>query len=375
MLMRRSASLYQPPGRMTKTPRFVVAGLRLAWVVSAGSLATLAVHRDARAEGPARDPSVEAKRLFAEGSALYLAGQYEGALAALERSHQLLASPNSELVMARCLRELGRLVEAREAFESAELEAHRRAIEGAPRYAQTADSAASEGAAVRASLGTIRVRIEGVDSSAKLTIDAVPTEVAAGEIVVWHVPGQVAVSMRSSSGLEQRQVVTVRAGVEVAIGFGAPKGASAEPTSLAQPDPRAQPLVESPRRPPDRAGDRAPGKPAPAWAFPALVVSGGVTLVGAAIFAGFGIAANDEFRKLQRFCAQGCSPADKPKANAGKTDQLVANIALGATSVAAAATGTFAVIALSHPGSRPNSQVRWHLLVGATALDMRCEFP
>ena len=354
----------------------MAARLRLVCAVGAGLL-TFARSPSARAEDlTGAAGSVEAKRLFSQGSALYLAGQYEKALETLQQSHTLVPSPNSELVIARCLRELGRPIEAKEMFESAEAEARRRAADGAAKYAQTAESAAAEGAAVRASLGTLRIRVEGPDPTTKVAVDGAPADIPpGGEVVVWHSPGEAAVSMRSASGLEQRQVVTVRAGAEVTIGFGRQDPPPAEPGPPIAAPPAAPPLESSPR-PVDRATDAHATHAA--WAFPAAVVSGGVTLAGAGLATGFGISANAEYHKVQTTCVTkgGCGPGDRSLANAGKAYQVVEYVSLGVASVAAAATATFAVIAITHP-SRPKttSQTQWRLLVGATTLGVGCDFP
>jgi hypothetical protein len=319
----------------------------------------------------------KAKQLFAQGSALYLAGEYGKALDALTTSYRLLPSPNSELVIARCLRELGRLVEAQSSFASAEVEARRRAAQGAPKYTQTADSAAAEGAAVRSGLGTIHVRVEGVDPDTKLEVDGVPTDLPpGGEVTVWHVPGEVTVSLRSPSGLEQKQVATVRAGAEVTTGFSRPEP-PAPPEPIPAPPPAA--VVPAPPLPAPAHTDRPAGAaaaPGAGWAKPAAFVSGTVALAGAGLFTGFGLAADQTYRTLKARCgATGCTPSDRHQADVGSRQQLIANVSLVAGSVAAAATITFIVIAASHP-AQPNasSRLRWHLLVAATALGVAGEF-
>ena len=142
---------------MTKTSGGARAWRTLLCIVCAWSFSNVAVVPRALAQDSSSATAVaKAKKLFAQGSALYLAGQYGQALELLTNSYNLVPSPNSELVIARCLRDLGRLVEAQASFASAEQEARRRAGQGAPKYAQTADSAAVEGAAVRSSLGTVQ---------------------------------------------------------------------------------------------------------------------------------------------------------------------------------------------------------------------------
>jgi hypothetical protein len=371
--------MYQKLSWMTKTCRYVVALRKLSWVICAWLLTSVTMPSAALAQG-AIEPSgaAEAKRLYAQGAALYVAGQYGEALDVLQNSYKLVPSPNSELVIARCLRELGRLVEAQERFVSAELEARRRAAEGAPKYAQTANSAATEGAAVRSVLGTIRIQIAGLEPDTKVAVDGVTTDVPPeGELIVWHTTGEATISMRSASGLEQKQVVTVRAGAEVTVGFGRPEPAP-------PPEPRA------PVRPPPEIPGPATGNPAEPighlastssqganWAEGAAVASGAVAVLGAGMFAGFRFASHAAYQDLFNTCGKtvSCGPADLPKANAGKTDLVIANISLAVGSVAAAATVTFVVIALSRPSPAATSHSgQWRLLVGAATIGIARQF-
>jgi hypothetical protein len=320
------------------------------------------------------DPSAlaAAKKRFAEGSTLYLAGRYAEALEVLKTSYDLVPSPNSELVIARCLRELGRLVDAQSAFADAEVEARRRVAEGSAKYEETANSAASEGAAVRAGLGTIRIRTEGAEAGAKLTIDGVATAIPAkGDLIVWHNPGQVSVSMGAASGLEQTQVATIRAGAEVTMGFARPEppAPSGPPPQVPQrePAPLVDPVLPDAHRSPNgSAGSR--------WAKPAALASGMVTVAGASMFAGFWAAGHGLYQDLKTACGQmpGCgSQAQRSQAQTGKNDELIANISLAVGAVAAAATVTFVTIAIfDPPPQRTTWHTQWHLLVGATTLSI-----
>ena len=106
-----------------------------------GAVPVLATPRIAFAQS--EDDREEAKRLFAQGSTAFLAKRYTEALESLRVSYRLVASPNSGLLIARCLRELNRPVEAVTMYDSVALDARRHAAEGDTKYAQTADVAAS----------------------------------------------------------------------------------------------------------------------------------------------------------------------------------------------------------------------------------------
>src|SRR5215475_5968624 len=114
-------------------------------------LAWMALSRATFAQEEPRD---EARRLFSQGSSEYVAHRYADALEHLRASYKLVPSPNSGLLIARCLRELGRPVEAVAAYDAAATEARRDS-----KYEKTAEAATQEGAALRATLGTVRVRV------------------------------------------------------------------------------------------------------------------------------------------------------------------------------------------------------------------------
>jgi hypothetical protein len=359
---------------MRTTRRVAYFQRSIVWAAGAFVLAGIVLPGVAFAEAPPDRAVTDAKRLFAQGSALYLKGRYLEALEALERSYTLAPSPNSQLVSARCLRELGRLVEAQDAFASAEIEARRRAAEGAPKYAQTADSAATEGAAVRSGLGAVRVRIDAAPPGTTLFVDGVPTEIPGdGPLVFWHPPGDVGVAVRSAAGIEQKQVSTVRAGTETTMVFAPTPAPPLEPPPTA-PAPRAAPTPAAPAGLSEAVS--SPGPYAPSWAKPAAYGAGALTVVGAALFTGFYVATQNRFNGLAKHCqfAAGglCTTADvyaQSQRTSGKTEQTVAYISLAAGAVSAVAAVTFAVVAWSHPARPPGVQSdRWRPWVdGATA--------
>jgi hypothetical protein len=351
--------------------------LRILWVACAGFLTSLSELPTAIAQdSTTSSAAIEAKKLFAQGSALFLAGRYDQALEVLRRSYDLVPSPNSKLVIARCLRELGRAVEAQQAFAATEGEARRRTEQGAAKYKQTMDSAATEGAALRARLGTIHVRVEGAVDDAKLEVDGASTELPQdGELVLWHEPGEATISLRSGSGLEQKQTVTVRAGAELTVGFGQPESPPPEPapTSTTTTPPSAAPANASPPMAIPQRPERTSS--ASSWARPAAIASGVLTVAGAGAFIGFGLASEDVYKNLKKQCGNQCGPSNRNDAQRGQTEQLIANISLVAGSIAAAATATFVIIAASSP-ARPRtvSPTGWKVVVGATKLGVVAEF-
>jgi hypothetical protein len=304
---------------------------------------------------PAPDDAkvTQAKQFFSRGSELFVARRYSDALDALQASYKLAPSPNSGLLIARCLRALGKPVEAMDMFTTVETEARRRVAGGEAKYGRTATSAAVEGAEVRAGLGSLRIRVDPPIADITLVVDGTTWQVdPSGMAVIWHVPGEAHVSLQRLGSSEQKQVVTVPAGGEVQAEFGGPVPVDLNAPVIASVPPGSHPGV-LPVLPPPPESVRS-GAP---WAKPASIIAGVVTAAGIGVFAGFGLASHNEYNEVAGKCGadtpRACNTEQQGEAQTGKTDQLIANIGLGVGSVAAAATLTFVVIALTS-SSVPN---------------------
>lgn len=307
---------------------------------------------------PQAEDAAEAKRLFSLGSSAFLARRYGEALEDLRASYKLVPSPNSGLLIARCLRELNRRVEAVEMYGAVAADARRRAADGDGKYAQTADVATSEAAAVRATLGTIRVKVVRPGPGSLVVIDGSASPASESELVVLHAPGDVTVRFKPRAGAEQSQRATVTAGNEVRMEFTAP----AEPT--VSPSPPSPPSAGN-GAPRGSTAATAPSEPA-AWTLPAALVSTGIAIAGGGVFIGFGLSSEGKYADLEKKCqsAAGCgSTADREDADAGKRDQTIANVGLAVGITGAAAAITFLLVRAFGPRtstaspSSPSSRV------------------
>ena len=300
----------------------------------------------AAAAGPARAEEgaqvAEARTLFTRGSDLYLAKQYASALEALRASYRLVPSPNSGLLVARCLRELDRSVEASEMYAVVEAAARQRVAAGDAKYGQTAAAAASEGAAVRAQLGTIRIRVRHAPSGTQIEIDDASTALPAdGALDALHERGAVTVRVRPPAGVAQSQIVDLAPGRDVTMEFELGPERAAIAPSVAPP----APAVVAPG-----TGEWSRG-----WARPAAWWSGGITLAGAGVFVGFGLDSQTRYDDLKRRCGPAsCGPGDRADADAGKRAQLVADIGLAVGAAAAAATIGFVILSITDHRAVPS---------------------
>ncbi|MEO6418938.1 MAG: CDC27 family protein [Polyangiaceae bacterium] len=303
------------------------------------------------------DAAGDARRYFSEGSALYLAKRYAEALEALRSSYRLVPSPNSGLLIARSLRELNRPGEALETYGEVVEESQRRAAEGDAKYTQTSEAAASEAAALRASLGVIRIRVLDPRPGTRLEVDDVAVPLSADkDFVMWHAPGAAKVRFRPATGVEQTQVVSVAAGGELRMEF------------------NVAPQSNEPALPPEK---NAPAPP-PSWAIPAAWISGGVAVVGLGVFTGFGLRSQSIYRDLSNRCGPAsCGPADRADATAGQRDQTIANVGLVVAGVGALATAIFVVLGTtpsSGPPGAASAPKKAKLLVGPGVCSLNVPF-
>jgi hypothetical protein len=290
----------------------------------------------------------EAKTLFTRGSSAFLAKRYADALEDLRASYKLVPSPNSGLLIARCLKELNRRVDAVEMYATVATDARRRAADGDVKYAQTADVATAEGAAVRATLGTVRVRVAHPPPGALVDVDGTSTPATDTEIVLLRPPGEVTVRFKPKTGAEQSQRATLAAGSELRMEF------TPAPADVA---PAPPPTPETPHPPPPPPRETEP----PAWTVPAAIATGGVALLGMGLFIGFGSQSESIYDELEARCGPAaCGPEDRARADEGKRDQTIANVGLAVGIVGAASTVAILLVRLyATPGPAP-AQARTH---------------
>jgi hypothetical protein len=298
---------------------------------------------------PPTDPTEEARRLFAEGSELFLKKRYEEALDAVQRSYLLVPSPNSALIAARCLRDLGRPEEAAQRFADAATQAEARAAAGEQQYVQTAEAARKEGALLRGTLANLRVRVANAPEGTTVETGATRTPVARGGLVeLLHRPGRVVVVVRTPAGVAVRRAATLSAGAWTTVDV----DVTAKEAPPAAPPPLAS---TSPTQPASAVGPAPVDAPARrrAWMFPAGLVLGGVGLVGIGSFVGFGLKSRATYDDLEDRCAPRCGAAERDEAEGGERDAMIANVALAVGAVGL--VGGVTLVALGWPQNEPGA--------------------
>jgi hypothetical protein len=275
----------------------------------------------------------DARKLFTQGSELYLAHKYDEALDALRKSYELVPSPNSGLIIARCLKELGQPVEAAEMYANVEADARKRVGEGDTKYQKALEAAVTEGMQVRNSLGSLRVRVRNAPPGTKLEIAGAQRPLTGDEVEIPRAPGETSVRVIPPDGAVQGTSVTIVAGTQSRVEFDL-RSSTGPHTSTGLP-------IKSP----DKASSAPAGSERP-WAMPAAWVATGFSALGFGAFIGFGLASQAKYNDLNNRCGPaGCGLADRADADTGKRYQTLANGGIILGSVAAAAAVTFFVLA------------------------------
>jgi hypothetical protein len=249
-----------------------------------------------------------AQKAFTDALEKAKLGKHEEALAGFRASHEIVASPNSRLMIARELAALKRFGEAyREAVVAERLATEAAAID--PKYADAQKGATEDLAEFRAQVGFVKLDQRGIeDSEVVIGGRTLTKEEKAVPIAVD--PGEVEVVVRSPRGQESRKV-SVAAGAEASVTF---VNEAAPP-----PEKPKDAGVEKSMHPFDMGdGQRITG-----------TALGGVGVVGMVLFGVFGGLHLSKFNDIEEQCGTGTCPANlEEEADTGRTYQTAANVSL-----------------------------------------------
>jgi hypothetical protein len=323
---------------MVTQPRFVrrsrprAAALLVALVL--GSAHVTAAELDSATPEQKR----AAQKMFEAGDELYEAGRFAEAVGAFRGSYGIVASPNSRLMLARALQQLGKLAEAFAEYDGVVGEGT--ATDG--RYAEARQAAEAERDALRAKLAWVTIRLP--DNTGPARRVSVGEQVLAVETLgspTAATPGSVRVEVELSDGSTLTRDLTLVAGQEQTVDFGQPstEEAPVPAGNVPQPAPFLTPPTPTPERE-SGTGLRT-----------ASYVAAGVGAVGLAGFGVFAMLNRSTYRDLEADCPSGACPPDRQSdIDAGQRYQLFANIGL---CVAGAGLGTGVVLyVLSRPSEK-----------------------
>ncbi len=303
----------------------------LAWLCFVLLAVTVCDPSDAAAQSAVLsegvDPSVatpiqleQAQSRFMRGKELFTEGDFEAALAEFDASRSIVASPNARLYSARCLRRLGRDVEAFAAYGRAMIEAMELAKQES-RYTKTAEAARTERAELAQTLAFVKLTIYGAKPETELWVDGERIRRAAWSEPVVVRSGKSQLELKTPGVPTQVRTLDLASGAteEVVLSVNAPPGDEPE-----QAPPPAEPVAETKISEPVTPQERPASLRPYAYAATALAV------VGGGAFGYFGYKSTKTHDDLVKACPGGQCPNDEgDRIDRGKQQQLFANIGLG----------------------------------------------
>jgi hypothetical protein len=304
---------------------------------------------------------VTAKLILKRGLVALNEGRLEAALEAFEAAYRQVADPEVRLVMAMAIRRLGRTLDAYEDLPAVIAEAEA-AIAVDAKYGAIAAAAREELASMTPEVGfVILAGLESVPADAELSINdrEIPRERWAGRIAV--LPGKLAVDV---TGQPTREF-SVAAGKQVRINLAATvahqPSAAVTPETLRDPEPVAPP--------PD-------AETAPPARLIAGIASGGVGVVGLALYAVFGGLALSRKNDLDVACPSNNCPDDVADLiDEGQSFQTMANVFFTVGVVGLAAGGGLVIWHFVEPPETDSEDTPPAALVVAPAsLGLRARF-
>jgi hypothetical protein len=325
-------------------------------VLATGVLAcAMLVTQPARAAGvdPAKATAAqkaEAMTHFTAGKAAVDAQNWEKAALELQASLEIVDSPNARLVLARALRDAGKLTEAWAEYGQTIDDAVKLNDAGG-HYGPAMGSAQIERGEIEPKLAFVIISYEKAppDATLKVAGRVIPAAAWAAPIVVPA--GAVDVIVTDPTGKEiARKTVAAPVGEKTPVDLDAPPPAAATPRAAVAPSADDIPPGDRPDQPapppPDTSASTGRGT-LRTYSY----VAGGVGAAGFIVFAIFGAMEKSTYSSLQSACPGNvCPPSKSGDVSNGKTQELVANVGLGVGIAGIAAGAT--LFALSFGGGK-----------------------
>lgn len=304
---------------------------------------------------PSESDTARAREAFQAGKTAFEQQYYEKALQEFTASDRAVASPNTKLMIGRCLAQLDRPAEAYRELALLIQQAHA-SPDG--RYDQAARAAADEQLALQPRVALLTVHVNDPSGAATLSAGghAIPREAWTEPIALE--PGATEVALTNKAGQRDSHQLELAAGGSAALDLGI--GAQTLPADEWERAPAPVTASDSDR---EASANRKPSS-LRTWSY----VAGAAGMLGLASFVVFGALSNSEFKDLDQGCPKrsACSPSLRTHQTRGQSYQTVANVSLG---VGVAALGaSIALWILSTPDDSTE------VAVGPTGVAVRGAF-
>jgi hypothetical protein len=331
-------------------------GLRLVIALSLATSTAYAAGTDPGQATPVQREQAQSR--FLKGRQLYDAGDYAGAVTEFRASHDIVASPNARLYLARALREKKDLVAAYVEFDRTRVESKELARDDT-RYEKAGVVAQTERDALAKKLGFVTLQINNATDETTLKIAGDPIQRAGWSEPAPVMPGTTAIVVETPGRKPVEDSVTLDAGQKTSKVIDAASGGPIAPA----PAPVAQPA-------PEPASDKTKLRP---YAY----VAGGIGALGLITFAVAGSMSNSTYSDLESTCggARSCANAQAhDDISRGKTQQTIANIGLVVGVIGVAAGVTLFVISRGDSKSNARASAHAEFVVGPSSGVIRGTF-
>jgi len=303
-------------------------------------------------ESASDEAKAKASAHYTQGMASYQAGDTAAALAEFELSYQTVNSPNSHLMVAKSLIDLGRYAEAHRALDETLAEA-RQAEAKDPKYAQTRQAAQEELVRVEAHVVKLKLTVSGVESAASVRVNDTeygPDELSRPIVVA---PGQLTLTLIDKGENVATQSLEARAGETLHLTL-APERETETPAVAT-----STPVAAASKRP-------FPHRRTTAY------VAGGIGVAGALAFGVFGVLNHAKYSDVQDQCSDNlCSDDVREDAERGHTYQTIANVGL---IVGVVGLGTAVALVLTEPDATSARRLATRVAVGPGSIQLQGTF-
>lgn len=309
--------------------RSLRCSLSIATAIALTSLAPPATAAGVAPSAATKEQKDSASSRFLRGKELYGQNKFDAALAEFTASLEIVASPNTRLYVARCLREMNKPAQAYAEFGRTASEA-RELAKSDSRYEKAAEAAEQDQKALEPKVGLVSVSVQRPNASTTLKVGGEDVRREAWTQPIAVNPGNAEVVAETPGRPAARKSVTVAAGQKESVTVDA---AAEEAPAQAQAPAKDEKKVEV-STPSDRAGLR-----------PYAYVAGGIALAGLATFTVAGLLSNGTYSDLEQACGgeRACAGHDD-EISSGKTQQTVANVGFVVFLIGAAGAVTLWVL-------------------------------
>lgn len=321
---------------------------------------------EAYAQGVAVDDATPAQKKqaqdkYAEGTRYYTARQFENAYESFKASYGVVASPNSHMMMARSLGEMGRSADAYNELTLVEKRA-RKAAAADPKYQSTADKAAELRRELASKVALVKFNVIGGDEgggAGAVKVDGVEVPRKHWSTARAYEPGSYSVEGSFAGAVRGTRTVELTAGSEEMIDVDVREAGSDEPAGSAV----AAPAERSIPKQPDESSSGSGAL------MPLATVAAGVGVAGFAMFAITGAMNQSTFDDVEARCTSDnqCPPEVQEDIDKGETLQTLANVGLviGAVGLVTGIT-LFSIHLASDDGGSEEVATAGRVTVGAT---------